>query len=70
LNDMQEDKTFGRRKLWVTCGYTSTVLLLCAGLLYVGKLSGAEFLQAVGITGVLVGGYLGANVAKGIWGKE
>ena len=67
---MQEITPIGKRKLWVTCGYTSSVLLLCAGLLYVGKLSGTEFLQAVSITGILVGSYLGANVAKGIWGKE
>jgi hypothetical protein len=62
---MQEITPIGKRKLWVTVGYTSSVLLLCAGLLYVGKLSGTEFLQAVSITGILVGGYLGANVAKG-----
>ena len=67
---MNEITPIGKRKLWVTCSYTSTVLLLCAGLLYVGKLSGSEFIQGVSITGILVGGYLGVNMAKGIWGKE
>ena len=67
---MQEITPIGKRKLWVTCSYTGSVLLLCAALLYVGKLSGPEFIQGVSITGILVGSYLGANVAKGIWGKE
>jgi hypothetical protein len=66
---MPEITTLGKRKLWVTCGYTIAVLALCGWLLHSGRLSGSEFLQAVGITGMLVGSYLGANVVKGIWGK-
>ena len=66
---MQEITTLGRRKLWVTCGYAVIVLALCGWLLHAGKINGGEFLQAVGITGMLVGSYLGANVVKGIWGK-
>ena len=54
----------GKRKLFVTCGYSVIVLLLCGYLLHAEKISGSEFLQAVGITGLLVGSYLGANVVK------
>ena len=67
---MDEITPIGKRKLWVTCGYSGAVLGLCAWLLYADKISGTEFLQAVSITGLLVSAYLGANVAKGIWGKE
>ena len=54
----------GKRKLFVTCGYTSAVLLLCGYLLHAEKITGGEFIQAVLITGGLVGSYLGANVIK------
>jgi hypothetical protein len=67
---MQEITPTGRRKLLVVCGYTIIVLALCGWLLHADKISGSEFLQAVGITGMLVGSYLGANVVKGIWGKK
>ena len=66
---MPEITTLGKRKLLVVCGYTVAVLALCGWLLHSGKINGGEFLQAVGITGMLVGSYLGANVVKGIWGK-
>jgi hypothetical protein len=66
---MPEITTLGKRKLFVVCGYTAAVLALCGWLLHADKISGSEFLQAVGITGMLVGSYLGANVVKGIWGK-
>ncbi len=66
---MAEVTMLGKRKLYVVCGYTVAVLVLCGWLLHSGKIDGGEFLQAVGITGMLVGSYLGANVARGIWGK-
>ena len=67
---MNEITPIGKRKLWVTCGYSGSVIGVCSWLLYVDKISGAEFLQALQITGLLVAAYLGANVAKGVWGKE
>jgi hypothetical protein len=66
---VNEEYKVGKRKLWVTSGYTVIVLGLCGWLLHAEKISGSEFLQAVSITGLLVGAYLGANVAKGVWGK-
>ena len=61
----EESKTLlGKRKLFVTCAYSGAVLLLCGYLLHAGKITGGEFLQAVLITGGLVGSYLGANVFK------
>ena len=66
---MPETAPLGKRKWFVVCGYTVVVLALCGWLLHAGKIDGGEFLQAVGITGMLVGSYLGANVVKGIWGK-
>lgn len=54
----------GKRKLFVTCGYSVIVLLLCGYLLHIGKITGGEFIQALLITGGLVGSYLGANVIK------
>ena len=67
---MNEITPIGKRKLWVTCGYSGAVIGLCSWLLYAGKLDGGQFLQALQITGLLVAAYLGANVAKGVWGKE
>ncbi len=66
---MNEITPTGKRKFVVTIGYTGVVLGLCSWLLYAEKISGSEFLQAVGITSLLVGAFLGANTAKGIWGK-
>lgn len=63
--------TVGKRKLIVTLSFTYFVLALCFWALMVGKLSGQEFLQAINVTGLLVGGYLGFNVAgKVIEGKK
>ena len=47
----------GRKFLYAVC---STVLL--AGLVYLGKLDGGQFVTAFGIVG---GGYLAANAVRG-----
>lgn len=67
---MNEITPIGKRKLWATISYSSSVIGLCSWLLYIGKITGTEFLQALQIAGGLVAVYLGANVVKGVWGKQ
>ena len=62
--------TVGKRKLIVTLAFTYCVLGLCFAALLLGKISGAEFLSGINITGLVVGGYLGLNVAGKVIGRK
>jgi hypothetical protein len=67
---VNEITPIGKRKYWATLSYTAAVFLICGGLVYVGKITGAEFVETIRAAGALVAVFLGANVVKGIWGKE
>ena len=66
---MSEITAIGKRKFIVAIAYPAAVFLVCGWLVYVDKITGSEFIKALEAAGLLVAVFLGANVAKGIWGK-
>ena len=60
----------GQRKFTATAGATILVLGLSFWGLMVGKLTGGEFISAVNLAGLLVGGFCGINIAGHIFGKD
>ena len=59
----------GQRKLVATLSTTVCVLGLSFYGLLVGRLSGAEFVSTTTTVCLLVGGFLGLNVASKLTGK-
>ena len=54
----------GKRKLAATILFTALAFTFGGGLVYMGKISGDEFVSAVWATSVVVSAFLGANVAN------
>ena len=67
---MPEITPLGKRKFISTLSYTAAVFLVCGGLVCFDKITGAEFVQTIQAAGTLVAVFLGANVVKGIFGKN
>jgi len=67
---MVELPSVGKRKLAVTIIVTLVLMGLAHWGLMVDKLSGEEWVASARAVTLLAAGYLGLNVAKGIWGKE
>lgn len=59
----------GKRKLAATLVYSVLAYGLGCWLVYVGKISGEEFVSLLRGAGAVVAVYLGANVASGAFGK-
>ena len=62
--------TIGQRKFTATAGATILMLGLSFLGLLLGKLTGSEFISAVNVSGLLVGGFCGINIAGHIFGKD
>jgi len=53
----------GKRKLVATLVFTAAAFVAGCGLVYTGKISGSEFVSVIWAASVVVGAFLGANVA-------
>ena len=62
--------SIGQRKFIATAGATILMLGLSFLGLLLGKITGAEFISAINVSGLLVGGFCGINVAGKIFGKD
>jgi hypothetical protein len=60
----------GKRKLAATLVYSTLVIAIGSLLVYVGKISGQEFVSLLNAAGAVVAVYLGANVASGAFGGK
>ncbi len=60
----------GKRKIVASLVFTAAAFIGGGGLLWAGKISGAEFVTLVQYAGVVVATYLGANVASGVFGGK
>ena len=60
----------GKRKIVAALVFTAAAFIGGGGLLWAGKISGAEFVTLIQYAGIVVVAFFGTNVASGVFGGK